>query len=101
MTSGVDTAVYFLAKAEESAWRMEMQWAGAYYDSARVALEKRVQAGLYLRSQHPGEARSLLGIAYAGLGRAEEATREGEQAVDLLPPSRDAVVGPYGIVYLA
>ena len=54
-----------------------------------------------MRSQHPGEARILLGIAYAGLGRAEEATREGQQAVDLLPPSRDALVGPYGIVYLA
>jgi len=34
-----------------------------------------------------------LGIAYAGLGRKEEAINEGLKAVELLPVSKDAVYG--------
>ncbi|MDT8402516.1 MAG: hypothetical protein RQ743_12545 [Bacteroidales bacterium] len=40
---------------------------------------------------------SALGIAYAGLGRKEEAVNEGLKAVSLLPISKDA---EYGIVFV-
>ena len=36
---------------------------------------------------------SSLGIVYAGLGRKEEAIKEGQKAVELLPVSKDAVYG--------
>jgi TolB-like protein/Flp pilus assembly protein TadD len=37
---------------------------------------------------------SILGRAYAGLGRKEEAIREGQKAVELLPLSKDALEPP-------
>ena len=40
---------------------------------------------------------SSLGVAYAGLGRREEAEREGRRGIELLPLSKDAV---YGIPYV-
>ncbi|MEE8573198.1 MAG: protein kinase [Gemmatimonadota bacterium] len=42
-----------------------------------------------------------MGIAYAGLGRKEDAISEGEQAVGLMPVSKNAVVGPYRVEDLA
>jgi tetratricopeptide (TPR) repeat protein len=56
-----------------------------YYDSARSFLEAKVK-------EWPEDARvhSSLGLAYAGLGRKEEAIREGKKAVELLPVTRDA-----------
>ncbi|MEE9166389.1 MAG: protein kinase [Candidatus Neomarinimicrobiota bacterium] len=59
-----------------------------YYDSARVILERNLQ-------EQPGDARfhSSLGIAYAGLGRKNEAIREGKLAVELLPVSKEAWKG--------
>ena len=45
--------------------------------------------------------RVLLALAYAGLGRNEDAVREGQLAVELLPPSRDSYTGPDWIAYLA
>ncbi len=62
------------------------------YDSARSMLEAEVR-------QWPNDPRyhSSLGIAYAALGRKEDAIREGKKAVELLPVSRDAF---YGIPYV-
>ena len=40
---------------------------------------------------------SALGIAYAGLGKKEEAIKEGLKAVELLPMSKDAT---YGTTYV-
>jgi TolB-like protein/Tfp pilus assembly protein PilF len=67
-----------------------------YYDSARVLLEARVK-------QHPEDAlvHSSLGIAYAGLGQKEQAIREGEIAVELLPVSKEALVGTTPVENLA
>ncbi len=45
--------------------------------------------------------RSALGITYAGLGRKEDAIREGKLAVELLPVSRDAMSGPDQVEGLA
>ncbi|MFQ5652393.1 MAG: hypothetical protein ACE5IY_20880, partial [bacterium] len=68
----------------------------AYYDSARSLMEIRLQ-------ERPGEARfhSSFGIAYAGLGRKEQAIREGKLATELVPVSKDAVAGPYRVENLA
>ncbi|HLW36563.1 MAG TPA: hypothetical protein VKS98_12980, partial [Chthoniobacterales bacterium] len=44
---------------------------------------------------------SLLGVIDAGLGRKEDALREGRRACELLPISRDAIDGPAVAVNLA
>ncbi len=53
--------------------------------------------------QHPDDSRyrSALGITYAGLGRKEDAIREGELAVELLPMSKEAWRGPARVEDLA
>ena len=62
----------------------------AYYDSTRSMLEPKIQ-------QHPDDQRlrSALGIAFAGLGRRQDAIREGELAVQLVPMSKEAFRGGY------
>jgi serine/threonine protein kinase/tetratricopeptide (TPR) repeat protein len=77
-------------------WSNNMDLAIAYYDSARTTLEEAAKSS-------PGDARihSSLGIAYAGLGRREDALREGELAVDLLPISKDALRGYIIAIQLA
>ncbi len=70
----------------------EPQLARAAYESAKNMLETETRA-------QPEDPRyhSSLGIAYAALGRKEEAIREGRRAVELLPLSKDAV---YGLGYV-
>jgi Flp pilus assembly protein TadD len=74
----------------------EPEFAHASYDSARSILEKALDA-------NPGDHRihSALGIAYAGLGRKDEAIREGERAVELFPVSKDALSGPSLVLNMA
>jgi serine/threonine-protein kinase len=57
----------------------------AYYESARNILESKI-------TEYPNDARfhSSLGIAYAGLGRREDAIREGKRGIELLPVSMGA-----------
>jgi serine/threonine-protein kinase len=88
-TSRLDSAFYFLAKAQLGVSREETLAAHAFYDSARAVLEATVQ-------EWPNEHRphALLGLAYAGLGRAEDAIRHGKKGVELLPVSKDARTGP-------
>jgi TolB-like protein len=61
------------------------------FEASRIALEAAV-------ADAPEDARfhSALGMAYAGLGRAVEAVREGERGMVLLPVEKDAV---YGLAY--
>ena len=66
------------------------------FDSARILLEKQVKE----QPDNP-EPHSNLGIAYAGLGRKEEAIREGKLAVELYPVSKDAYLGPVYVNGLA
>jgi serine/threonine protein kinase/Flp pilus assembly protein TadD len=91
-----DTISYFLTKARIYGLLNELQRKLACYDSARVILEEKV-------GSRPGEApfHSSLGIAYAGLGRKEEAIREGKKGVELLPVSKDAVDAPIYLQNLA
>src|SRR5439155_11345026 len=41
------------------------------------------------------------GVVYAGIGRKEDAIREGKRAVELLPESKDAFDGPQVTAALA
>ena len=70
--------------------------ARAAFTAARAAQEKAVQA-------QPNYAPALcaLGLIDAGLGRKEEALREGRRAAELLPVEKDAINGPLMIEYLA
>jgi TolB-like protein/tRNA A-37 threonylcarbamoyl transferase component Bud32/Flp pilus assembly protein TadD len=70
--------------------------ARAAFSAARAEQEKAVQA-------EPNYAPPLcvLGLIDAGLGRKDEALREGRRAVELLPVEKDAINGPLMIAYLA
>jgi serine/threonine-protein kinase len=67
-----------------------------YYDSARAFLEPKV-----LEQPEDWRRQSALGVAYAGLGRREEAIQEGRLAVELMPVARDAIAGTYPLEHLA
>jgi serine/threonine-protein kinase len=64
--------------------------------AARVEQEKIVQA-----QPNHGPALCVLGLIDAGLGRKEEALREGRRAVELLPIEKDALGGLNMVKYLA
>ena len=67
-----------------------------YYDEARSILESKIE-------EQPEDARfhSSLGIAFAGLGRKEDAIREGKLAVELLPVTKEAINGLLKVKNLA
>jgi len=67
-----------------------------YYDEARSILETKI-------AEQPQDSRFhiSLGIAYAGLGREEDAIREGKKGVELLPVNKDAFSGPSRVEDLA
>ncbi|HEU5245618.1 MAG TPA: FlgO family outer membrane protein [Candidatus Udaeobacter sp.] len=64
--------------------------------TARAEQEKVVQA-----EPNYGPALCVLGLIDAGLGRKEEALREGQRAVELLTVEKDAIQGPAMIKYFA
>jgi serine/threonine protein kinase/tetratricopeptide (TPR) repeat protein len=59
------------------------------FEIARAFLEKMVPQRLKDAAVHHS-----LGLAYAGLGRKQEAIREAKLAMELLPVSKDAFMGP-------
>jgi serine/threonine-protein kinase len=65
-------------------------------EEARIALEEALR-------KHPEDSRihASLGLAYAYLGRKEEAIREGKRAVSLYPQSKDAYGAPHYVNSLA
>jgi TolB-like protein len=66
------------------------------FTAARAEQEKTVQA-----QPNYSYAVCVLGLIDAGLGRKEEALREGWRAVKLLPVGKDAIDGSVAIKYLA
>ncbi|MFC1639510.1 protein kinase [Gemmatimonadota bacterium] len=70
--------------------------ATAYFDSAKTVLEEELTV-----APHDPRVHASIGLAYAGLGRTDDAVREAEEAVRIEPVSRDAVLGPYHVVNLA
>jgi TolB-like protein/class 3 adenylate cyclase/Flp pilus assembly protein TadD len=67
-----------------------------HYEAARLITESEVQ-----KRPDVARLRSSLGLVYAGLGWREEAIREGRRAVELLPESKDALIGPSHVMWLA
>ncbi len=66
------------------------------FTTARAEQEKIVQA-----QPNYGPPLIVLGLIDAALGRKEEALREGQRAVELLPVERDSIKGALMIEYLA
>jgi serine/threonine-protein kinase len=85
---GPDSAAYYLTKARVRRSRADTQLARVYFDSAATVLERSTRA----RPEDPS-LHAELAIAYAGLGRREDAIREGRRAVALRPPAKDTWLG--------
>ncbi len=66
------------------------------FEEARVILEAEIAMKPWDPRRH-----SALGIAYAGLGMAEQAEATGRRAAELYPLSEDAYSGPTPLVQLA
>jgi len=77
-------------------WQGDTARAQAAFTAARSDVEKVVQ-----KQPDFAAALSLLGIIDAGLGRTEEAVREGQRACELMPISKDAVDGAVFAINLA
>ncbi len=96
----IDNQFEYLPKYQVIAFADEMMnepdKARRAYDSARIVVERKV-------ASQPDDARyhSALGIAYAGLGRKEDAFLEGKQGVKLLPIDKEAWRGAYRVRDLA
>ncbi len=91
---------WFIPKALLEGWTCGLMGDGerarSHFESARALLESEA-----VERPDDDRVRSSLGIVYAGLGRKEDAIREGELAVELLPVSENAVVGPFRVEDLA
>jgi tetratricopeptide (TPR) repeat protein len=72
-------------------------------EKTQIAFSKAREevAAVLQKQQDFASALSLLGMIDAGLGRKEEAIREGRRAYELLPISKDAVDGVAFVVNLA
>lgn len=78
-----------LARGNETAARR-------HFEATLTIFEEAIQQAPTNALRHAN-----LGLVYAFLGRNDEAIREGKQAVELLPDSKDAVFGPWMKGYLA
>jgi len=92
---GLDSASYHVMKGTMYLQLQRGNQATAQFDSGRVHLEQ-------MRKDQPDQAwiHGLLGIAYAGLERADDAIRSAERAEQLLPVSKDALDGPEWVINL-
>src|SRR5438105_5206585 len=95
---GIDTITLSRSFAEGLTARMSKDDARAQFTfaAARAEQEKIVEA-----QPNDGLALCVLGLIDAGLGRKEEALREGRRASELLPVEKDAINGPIIVKYLA
>lgn len=95
-----DSQFQYVPKALGQAWLHDLSGDGerarAYYDSARVQVEARIAGDPEDPRYH-----SALGLALAGLDRAAGAVREGERAVEIMPPEREAWRGTSRVYDLA
>jgi serine/threonine-protein kinase len=76
-----DTIPYYFAKAELNSHTGQVQMAAAYYDSARAVVEVAVRRGATAMARYGDD----LALAYAGLGRKDEAVQTIESAVEMAP----------------
>ena len=96
----LESQFYFIPKAQLYAQINGLlgnrQLEQGYYRSAESIIKSKIQ-------ERPEDARfhSSLGIACAGLGRKQDAIREGRLAVELLPVTKDAWRGTFRVEDLA
>jgi TolB-like protein/Flp pilus assembly protein TadD len=97
-TFGPDAVQFSRAFCEGLLARMKGDATAAHaaFTQARAAQEQIVQA-------LPGYAPALcvLGVIDAGLGRKEDALREGRRAIELLPVTKDSINGAHMIEHFA
>jgi serine/threonine-protein kinase len=93
---GADSSGYYGFRADLDRLAGQPEAARARYDSARVVLEGRLRRQPADYGYH-----AELGLVYARLGRYPDAIREGQRAVELLPPARDAYFGWDNVINLA
>ena len=84
-----DRSIWGICLAEVLWWKGDVTGARNYAEEARKAFEDQLQSAPNNPGLHAG-----LGLALGYLGRGEDATREGQRAVELLPMSKDALYGP-------
>ncbi len=87
---------HLLALADANSMMGRSGVARAYYDSLRVATERRIESEPDCAFCH-----GLLGAAYAALGLDSAAVREGLKAVELRSIAKDAWEGPDNVFGLA
>ena len=87
---GDDRSVWSLCLMQAYALRRDEANMRTYAEIARAATEDQLAAVPDDAQRH-----AFLGLSLAYLGRKADAVREAERAVDLLPISRDAYIGPY------
>jgi eukaryotic-like serine/threonine-protein kinase len=85
-----DRGTWALCLAQVYAWKGDTANVRIYAEEARRAFEEQLRA-----APEDSGRRVALGLALAHLGQKEQAIREGERGVALLPVSRDAEFGPY------
>jgi TolB-like protein/Tfp pilus assembly protein PilF len=97
-TMGPDAVQFGRAFYEGFLARMKGDAAAAHaaLTEARAAQEQIVQA-----QPDYGPALCVLGLIDAGLGRKEDALREGRRAIELLPVTKDSVNGAHMIEFFA
>ncbi len=97
-TLALDAVVFGRAYYEGLLARMKGDAAAAHaaFTEARAAQEQIVQA-----QPDYGPALCMLGLIDAGLGRKEDALREGRRAIELLPVTKDSVNGAHMIEFFA
>jgi len=85
-----DRGPWASALSQQYGFRGDRMRSRAYADTARMAFAARA-------ASTPDDAQTLavLGVSLAYLGQKDEAIRDGERAVTLLPVTSDAELGPY------
>jgi serine/threonine protein kinase/tetratricopeptide (TPR) repeat protein len=96
-TDPLQQATFFSWKAEIAFEEGRMKDVAAYADSIRLSIED----GTEKDQDELAMLHSVLGFAYARLGRNEEAISEGERAVSTFPVSFDANDAPVFILILS
>jgi tetratricopeptide (TPR) repeat protein len=97
-TFGPNAVAFSRAYGEGLLARMKGDVAAAHtaFTAARNAQEQIVRA-----QPDYGPALCVLGLIDAGLGRKEDALREGRRAIELLPVAKDSLNGPLMINFFA
>ncbi len=92
----LDSATYYMVVARTYSILGRQAASSAAFDSARLVIEAQLIA-----SPESPDLLADLGVAYAGIGRHDDAVRVAERAVQLRPISADAFNGPYLVETLA